>query len=148
MTSKVVLWICKPTFRLVEESSKVLYWSLWYWDSCLVVLYSTMFYRCRRELIVHDCHWVMPPPPPPPPGRPPPGPPPPPAGAPPPPKFGGSKAKPSGGGAGAGRGALLSSISQGAKLKKTVTNDRSSPIVSGGEWLVWALHVQFTDYIA
>ncbi|RYP67720.1 hypothetical protein DL770_008558 [Monosporascus sp. CRB-9-2] len=69
----------------------------------------------------------MPPPPPPPPPPPgmggPPPPPPPPGGLPsmPPP--------------GAGRGALLGDITKGKALKKTVTNDRSAPIVgstSGG----------------
>ncbi|RYP49967.1 hypothetical protein DL768_004402 [Monosporascus sp. mg162] len=65
-----------------------------------------------------------PPPPPPPPGMGgPPPPPPPPGGLPsmPPP--------------GAGRGALLGDITKGKALKKTVTNDRSAPIVdktSGG----------------
>ena len=63
----------------------------------------------------------MPPPPPP-------GPPPPPApGPPPPPAFGGGK---KGGGA-PDRGALLNQIHGGAKLKKTVTNDRSAPVVGG-----------------
>jgi len=57
------------------------------------------------------------PPPPPPPGAPPPMMPPPPAFSP-----------PSGGGAD-NRSALLSSIRKGAALKKTVTNDRSAPIV-------------------
>ncbi|RYP85981.1 hypothetical protein DL769_000844 [Monosporascus sp. CRB-8-3] len=69
----------------------------------------------------------MPPPPPPPPPPPgmggPPPPPPPPGGLPsmPPP--------------GAGRGALLGDITKGKALRKTVTNDRSAPIVgntSGG----------------
>ncbi|OTA59283.1 hypothetical protein K449DRAFT_436248 [Hypoxylon sp. EC38] len=69
----------------------------------------------------------MPPPPPPPPPPPgmggPPPPPPPPGGLPRPPATG------------AGRGALLSDISKGKSLKKTVTNDRSAPQVgkvSGG----------------
>ena len=35
------------------------------------------------------------------------------------------------GGGGGNRNDLLSSIQGGAKLKKTVTNDRSSPIVGG-----------------
>ncbi|KAK6500288.1 hypothetical protein TWF481_010633 [Arthrobotrys musiformis] len=66
-----------------------------------------------------------PPPPPPPPGFGAPGfgggppPPPPPGGLPPPPSGGG-----------AGRGALLGDISKGIKLKKAVTNDRST--VQGG----------------
>ena len=49
-------------------------------------------------------------------------PPPPPPGPPPPPVA--AAGPPS-----AGRGALLNSIQGGAKLKKSVTNDRSSPIV-------------------
>ena len=60
----------------------------------------------------------------------PPPPPPPPPNAPPPPKVntdGGVRRTGGGGDAGAGRGMLLSSIHQGAKLKKAVTNDRSSP---------------------
>lgn len=61
----------------------------------------------------------MPGPPPPPPAAPPPMcPPPPPAFTPSPSKS-----------AGDSRGALLQSIRQGAKLKKTVTNDRSAPVV-------------------
>ncbi|CAK1579978.1 unnamed protein product [Parnassius mnemosyne] len=58
--------------------------------------------------------------PPPPPGPPPPGPPPPPV-------FGGA-AK---GGSSDNRSALLSSIRQGAKLKKTVTVDKSGPYIPG-----------------
>lgn len=64
----------------------------------------------------------MPPPPPPPPG-----PPPPPAHkAGPPPK---SSGKPQ------DRGALLSQIQGGARLKKAVTNDRSAPVVAGSKSL-------------
>lgn len=59
----------------------------------------------------------MPPPPPPPPG-----PPPPPAA---PSKKSGSAPPPSN----KNRGALLSQIHKGARLKKTVTNDRSAPVV-------------------
>lgn len=60
---------------------------------------------------------------------PPPGPPPPPA----PPAF--ELKSPTGGASDPnGRNLLLQSIRQGAKLKKaTVVNDRSSPLVSGGE---------------
>ena len=63
-----------------------------------------------------------------------PPPPPPPPSAPPAPKVtapAGVK-KSGGGGGGAGRGALLTSIHKGAKLKKTVTNDRSAPQLVGG----------------
>ncbi|RKP14928.1 hypothetical protein BJ684DRAFT_14778 [Piptocephalis cylindrospora] len=55
-----------------------------------------------------------------------PGPPPPPP--PPPPSSGGTAPRPA---AAPGRGALLSQIQGGARLKKAVTNDRSKPIVSG-----------------
>ena len=55
----------------------------------------------------------MPPPPPPPPG-------------PPPPSFSASSGRPP---KAKSRGALLSDIHGGAKLKKTVTNDRSGPTV-------------------
>lgn len=66
-------------------------------------------------------------PPPPPPGPPPQGPPPP---MPPPPSaFNSSKSKASSGGD--NRGALLQSIRQGAKLKKTVTVDKSTPLIAG-----------------
>ena len=68
------------------------------------------------------------PPPPPPPG-PPPGPPGPPR--PPPIKVGGGGGKPNSSKPN-DRGALLKSIQQGKALKKTVTNDRSAPIVGGG----------------
>lgn len=60
----------------------------------------------------------MPPPPPPPPG------PPPPPAAPAGPPGGIKKAAKA-----PERGALLSQIHKGAKLKKTVTNDRSAPTV-------------------
>ncbi|GAB1196417.1 hypothetical protein APSETT444_005688 [Aspergillus pseudonomiae] len=68
----------------------------------------------------------MPPPPPPPP--------PPPGGMggpPPPPPPGALPSRPSGAEA-KGRGALLSDIHKGARLKKTVTNDRSAPQLAGG----------------
>jgi hypothetical protein len=65
----------------------------------------------------------MPPPPPPP------GPPPPPAPSGPP---GGYK-KPS---KGSERGALLGQINKGARLKKTVTNDRSTPIVGSKSLII------------
>ncbi|KAF5272127.1 hypothetical protein FQA39_LY01209 [Lamprigera yunnana] len=62
-----------------------------------------------------------------------PGPPPPPPGAPPmcppPPLFSSSSSKTSGD----NRGALLQSIRQGTKLKKSVTNDRSAPAISGNK---------------
>jgi len=64
----------------------------------------------------------MPPPPPPPPPIGGPAPPPPP-----PPAFSGGGGKSSGGG---DRNALLTDIHKGLKLKKTVTNDRSSPLTS------------------
>lgn len=56
----------------------------------------------------------MPPPPPPPPGPPPPPSSSPPSGPPPKTKS---------------RGALLNEIHKGTRLKKTVTNDRSAPVV-------------------
>ncbi|CAJ0578857.1 unnamed protein product, partial [Mesorhabditis spiculigera] len=61
------------------------------------------------------------------PAPPPPPPPPPPPMAPGPPKA----AAPTKASSGDGRGALLSEIRGGARLKKTVTNDRSAPLVSG-----------------
>ena len=76
----------------------------------------------------------MPPPPPPPP-PPAPGPPPPPVG-------GGSK-----GGGTANRGALLGEIHKGAKLKKTVTNDRSAPVV-GGLYFVLNHYLTVGDNVA
>ena len=69
------------------------------------------------------------PPPPPPPG-PPPGPPGPPR--PPPIKVGGGGGKPNSSKPN-DRGALLKSIQQGKALKKTVTNDRSAPVVGGSK---------------
>ncbi|KAE8391762.1 hypothetical protein BDV23DRAFT_182126 [Aspergillus alliaceus] len=68
----------------------------------------------------------MPPPPPPPP--PPPGSM---GGPPPPPPPGALPSRPSGAEV-KGRGALLSDIHKGTRLKKTVTNDRSAPVVGGG----------------
>ncbi|KAI0900110.1 hypothetical protein F4806DRAFT_278464 [Annulohypoxylon nitens] len=67
----------------------------------------------------------MPPPPPPPPPMPGMGGPPPP-----PPPPGGLSSRPQA--SGAGRGALLTDITKGRALKKTVTNDRSAPQVAGG----------------
>ncbi|CAH0387413.1 unnamed protein product [Bemisia tabaci] len=60
-------------------------------------------------------------------------PPPPPPGPPPAPMmaFNTSKSKSSGGAEPQARNALLQSIRQGATLKKTVTNDRSQPLISG-----------------
>lgn len=57
-----------------------------------------------------------------------PGPPPPPPAAPPPPLFTVPKG---GGGDPDDRSALLKSIRQGAKLKKTVTVDKSAPMIPG-----------------
>lgn len=59
-----------------------------------------------------------------------PGPPPPPPAAPPPPLPAFSAPKGSGG-APDDRSALLKSIRQGAKLKKTVTVDKSAPVIPG-----------------
>lgn len=59
---------------------------------------------------------------------PPPPPPPPAAPAAPPPAKAPPKSKGGGGGA-VNREALLSEIHTGARLKKTVTNDRSAPVV-------------------
>lgn len=56
-----------------------------------------------------------------------PPPPPPPPNAPPPPAVQSGPVKPPSGGK--SRGALLSDIHKGARLKKTVTNDRSAPVV-------------------
>lgn len=59
-------------------------------------------------------------------------PPPPPPGPPPPPSFGAKgPAKMGKSGGGEDRNQLLNSIRQGAALKKTVTNDRSAPIIEG-----------------
>eukprot|EP00041_Stephanoeca_diplocostata_P011226 m.182652 g.182652 ORF g.182652 m.182652 type:complete len:494 (-) comp18465_c0_seq3:84-1565(-) len=66
--------------------------------------------------------------PPPPPGG---GPPPPPGGGPPPPPPGGGPPKLGGGKPAAGRGALLSQIQGGTGLKKTVTVDKSGPLIEG-----------------
>ena len=60
--------------------------------------------------------------------------PPPPPPGPPPPPVPSKGSKPVGKkieGAGADRGAVLQSIQQGKTLKKTVTNDRSAPLVGG-----------------
>lgn len=59
-----------------------------------------------------------------------PGPPPPPPGAPPPMMPPPAVFKPSKGGSD-DRGALLSQIRQGAKLKKAVTVDKSGPMIPG-----------------
>lgn len=56
-------------------------------------------------------------------------PPPPPPGPPPPPMFGGGGSAKKG--SGDTRNALLQSIQQGAKLKKTVTVDKSGPLIGG-----------------
>ncbi|CAG0918820.1 unnamed protein product [Notodromas monacha] len=60
-----------------------------------------------------------------------PPPPPPPPGPPPPPMPGGGLRMPVPKSGGDDRNALLSSIRSGAALKKTVTNDRSAPILTG-----------------
>ena len=66
--------------------------------------------------------------PPPPPAPPAPGPPPPPAPS-------GPVKPPSGG---KDRGALLGDIHKGMRLKKTVTNDRSAPVVGSKYRLIFA----------
>lgn len=55
-------------------------------------------------------------------------PPPPPPGPPPPPAF---TPAPAAAASAEGRGLLLQSIRQGTNLRKTVTNDKSAPLVSG-----------------
>jgi len=66
---------------------------------------------------------------------PPPPPPPPPAAPPPPPTFSQANTqKPTlNKKEQKGRGALLSDIHKGRKLKKAVTNDRSAPVLDSGE---------------
>lgn len=61
-----------------------------------------------------------------------PGPPPPPPGPPPPPAPRKSGPPPKSSGKPTDRGALLSQIHKGAKLKKTETNDRSAPTLGTG----------------